>query len=59
MVNGAKRKGFVNAMESVAAHYGDCAAFLAAQGVRRGWSMRRNRRSPRYTTCWEDLLVVG
>ena len=58
VVNGAKRKGFVNAVESVAAHYGDFAAFLAAQGVRRGWSMRRNRRSPRYTTCWEDLLVV-
>ncbi len=56
---GWKRKRLVATMESVAAHYGDFAAFLAAQGTRRGWGMRRNRRSPRYTTSWNDLLVVG
>ena len=57
-VGGSKRKQFVETVESVAADYGDAGAFLAAQGIRRGWGMRRNRRSRRYTTCWEDLIQV-
>ncbi|MFP6900434.1 MAG: DUF4113 domain-containing protein, partial [Opitutales bacterium] len=56
---GQKRKLLVEAMEEVIGDYGATGAFLAAQGIRRGWSMRRNRRSPRYTTCWEDLLLAG
>ena len=55
---GRRRKQLVQTMEEVAGHYGAAAAFLAAQGIRRGWRMRRNRRSPRYTTCWSDLLRV-
>ena len=28
----------------------------AASGIRRGWQMRQNRRSPRYTTRWDELV---
>ena len=54
-----RRRGFVNALEEVAARYGQSAGFLAAQGVRRSWSMKRESRTARYTTCWEELPVVG
>lgn len=37
---------------------------LAAGGVeepgeRARWAMRQEHRSPAYTTCWVDMLVVG
>ncbi len=54
-----RRRGFVNALEEVAARYGQSGAFLAAQGVRRSWSMKRQSRTPRYTTCWDELPLVG
>ena len=50
-----RRRGFVAALEEVAARYGQSGAFLAAQGVRRSWSMKRESRTARYTTCWEEL----
>jgi len=32
--------------------------FFAAQGIQRGWLMRQRRRSPLYTTDWQDVLTV-
>jgi DNA polymerase V len=32
---------------------------LAASGIRKPWRMRRPRRSPSYTTRWQDLPVVS
>ncbi len=32
---------------------------FAAQGVQSGWAMRRDCLSPAYTTCWQDLPLVG
>ena len=34
-------------------------AGVEAAGERASWAMRQERRSPAYTTCWEDMLVVG
>ena len=34
-------------------------AGIQAQAERASWAMRQERRSPAYTTCWEDMLVVG
>ena len=31
---------------------------FAAQGIIKPWSMQRHLQSPRYTTKWDDLLVV-
>lgn len=31
---------------------------FAAQGLQRPWHMRSDHRSPRYTTCWEELPRV-
>ena len=52
------RSEFVDALEEVAARYGESSAFLAAQGMRRSWSMKRQSRTPRYTTCWEEIPVL-
>ena len=30
----------------------------AAAGIRKPWKMRRERKSPSYTTDWDELLVV-
>jgi len=54
-----RRRDFVNALEEIVARYGHSGAFLAAQGVRRSWSMKRESRTARYTTCWEELPVAG
>lgn len=53
------RKRFVRSMEQVVATYGPNAGFLAAQGVNQSWSMKRESRTPRYTTSWEELPVVS
>jgi DNA polymerase V len=31
---------------------------FAAAGLKKGWGMKQGQRSPRWTTCWEELLVV-
>ena len=31
---------------------------FAAQGIKKPWSMQRRLQSPRYTTNWNDLLIV-
>ncbi len=31
---------------------------FAAQGIRKPWSMQRHFQSPKYTTNWDDLLIV-
>ena len=54
-----KRKRLVEAMEAVSSEHGVAGAFLAAQGIVRGWGMRRNRRSPRCTTRWEEIFSVS
>ena len=53
-----RRKDFVNAMEEAASQYGGGGAFWGGQGISKQWRMRREMRSPRYTTCWNDLLEV-
>ena len=58
--NGSEnRRRFVRSMEQVVSVYGANAGFLAAQGVDRSWSMKRESRTPRYTTSWEELPLVS
>lgn len=35
------------------------ALYFAGQGIQQQWQMKREMLSPRYTTRWSDLLVVG
>jgi DNA polymerase V len=39
--------------------WGSNALFFGAQGIKRAWKMRQERRSPRYTTRAGDIVVVS
>ncbi|MCG6934217.1 MAG: DUF4113 domain-containing protein [Gallionella sp.] len=34
-------------------------ADIAASGIQHRWAMRRERKTPNYTTDWNELPVVG
>lgn len=38
--------------------FGRNTVHFAAQGMQRPWHMRSDHRSPRYTTCWDELPLV-
>jgi DNA polymerase V len=52
------RSEFVDAVEEVASRYGAGGAFWGGQGIGKQWRMKREMRTPRYTTCWEDLPEI-
>jgi DNA polymerase V len=46
------------AIDTINTEWGSGTIHYAAVGLRPGWLMRCARRSPRYTTRWEELAVV-
>ncbi|MEC9327286.1 MAG: Y-family DNA polymerase [Verrucomicrobiota bacterium] len=54
-----KRSRFVKALESIKNTYGTNSTFLAAQGIDRSWDMKRQHRTPRYTTNWNEIPSIG
>lgn len=45
-------------VDKVNREYGRGTLRLASEGVQQGWAMRQEKRSPRWTTCWDELPVV-
>jgi DNA polymerase V len=54
-----RRREFVDAVEEVVGTYGAGRVFWGGQGISKTWQMRREMRTPRYTTHWDDVPVVG
>jgi len=48
----------MDALDRVNARWGRDTLFAASCGVERTWRMRQGKRSPRYTTVWEELPVA-
>ncbi|WP_147820920.1 Y-family DNA polymerase [Salidesulfovibrio onnuriiensis] len=48
----------MRALDGINARWGRDTVLFAASGLKRDWRMRRERRSPRYTTAWAELPVV-
>jgi DNA polymerase V len=51
----------MSAVDEVNRRFGRGALHLASAGVdgeRRLWSMRQERRTPRYTTHWDEMPIV-
>ena len=46
------------ALDRINARFGREALRFAATGLERPWKMRQARRSPRFTTVWEELPEV-
>jgi DNA polymerase V len=45
-------------IDSLNRQFGAQTIQYAAAGLKKSWGMRQGMRSPRWTTCWEELLVV-
>lgn len=55
-----KDKKLMAALDAVNQRFGrGTVRFGAEGGVDAPWRMKHSRRSPRYTTAWEDLPIVG
>jgi len=48
----------MRALDLINRRYGSETLRLAASGLERRWRVNRSRRSPRYTTRWEELPGV-
>lgn len=51
-------KARMRAVDALNQRYGRDTITFAAAGRRRGWKLRTDYISPRYTTCWDELLHV-
>lgn len=49
----------MRAVDRLNAEWGQGMLRHAREGVAQTWHMRQGRRSPHYTTRWEELLVVA
>jgi DNA polymerase V len=49
----------MNLVDRVNKDHGPDTLFFGAQGTTRDWKMRCGLRSPRYTTQWDELLIVS
>lgn len=45
--------------DSINLKYGQHTLYLAAEGCRKPWSMKRLKKSPNYTTQWHELPIVN
>jgi len=55
------RRKLMTAMDDLNQRYGRSTVFMASAGLagnRRSWTMKQERRTPGYTTCWADMPVV-
>jgi DNA polymerase V len=53
-----RSRKLMRVMDAINASEGRDMLRLAASGIRRGWSMRSEQRSQRFTTSWDELLEV-
>lgn len=56
--NDSKSAKIMELIDSINKKFGKETITLAATGIKRYWTMRCDRRSPRYTTDWNELPVV-
>ena len=58
-VASAGSEKLMEALDGINQRYGRGTLRLAAEGVEKGWQMRRGNLSPRYTTDWAGLPIVS
>lgn len=55
------RSRLMTALDTLNQRYGRGTVLMASAGLagdRRAWSMKQERRTPGYTTCWADIAVA-
>ncbi len=53
-----KKMQLMHLMDEVNERYGHQMLQMAAEGIDKGWKVKQINRTPRYTTCWDELLKV-
>ncbi|BAK76484.1 DNA-directed DNA polymerase [Pseudogulbenkiania sp. NH8B] len=53
-----RRTALMATMDRVNRDFGHGTLRLASEGLTRDWAMRQEKRSPRWTTCWDELLIA-
>jgi DNA polymerase V len=53
-----KQKKAMDAIDSLKGRYGGSAIRFASEGLEQRWKMKRGHATPRYTTCWNELLSI-
>ena len=54
-----RSRTLMQAVDRINRDWGRDTVRFAASGTRRPWAMKQGFKSPRYTTCWQDLKQVG
>ena len=54
----AKQSSLMTTFDSLRSHFGKEALFLGGKGIHSKWKSNCSKRSPRYTTSWDDLPIV-
>ena len=53
-----KSAGLMKALDSINSRFGNAVIRSAATGTTQAWQMRSDKRSPNYTTRWDELPVA-
>ena len=53
-----RSKLLMQTLDNLNRQFGDRTVQYAAAGLKKGWCMKQEQRSPRWTTRWNELLVV-
>jgi len=48
----------MKSLDEINYRYGSSTLRLAAEGIKKGWQMRREKVSPSYTTSFNQLMIV-
>ena len=56
--NSETQDRLMKTIDSINKALGAGTVFHAAQGIKQDWSMKRQSRTPRYTTCWDELPFI-
>lgn len=55
----AKSDSMMRVLDAINCKWGKGSITIASSGIKQRWSMRRERKSPSYTTDWGELPVAG
>jgi DNA polymerase V len=54
----SNKNQLMTAIDQINESMGRNALFFAAEGTKRTWKIQSQMRSPRHTTCWNELVIV-
>ena len=53
-----RQKALMATLDRINERFGRGTVRLGAEGLQQAWAMKQDRRSPRYTTRWDEVPVV-